>query len=110
MYAPAEISGASASASASSEQPLGLIPHQIRGSLSQFSQMTLVGHASNTCTACSKIVSLTIIQFGLTKMTFLENLIWSRIYLLSSFCFSTCNFSDCIRIPEEWNGFHFEGN
>lgn len=54
IYAPADISGSSGSGS--TEQPLGIIPHQIRGSLSQFSQMTLVGHASNSCTACSEIV------------------------------------------------------
>ncbi|KAI4296917.1 hypothetical protein L6164_036834 [Bauhinia variegata] len=42
----------------SSDQPLGILPHQIRGSLSLFSQMTLVGHSSSSCTACShKIVS-----------------------------------------------------
>ncbi|KAL8468229.1 hypothetical protein ACS0TY_031463 [Phlomoides rotata] len=38
------------------EQPLGILPHQIRGSLSQFSQMILVGHASTSCTACSSTV------------------------------------------------------
>lgn len=38
------------------DQPLGILPHQIRGSLSQFSQMTLVGHASASCTACSSTV------------------------------------------------------
>ncbi|GFY88965.1 ThiF family protein [Actinidia rufa] len=32
---------------------LVFLPHQVRGSLSQFSQMTLVGHSSNSCTACS---------------------------------------------------------
>ncbi|XP_043808495.1 ubiquitin-like modifier-activating enzyme atg7 isoform X2 [Manihot esculenta] len=40
----------------SSDQPLGILPHQIRGSLHQFSQMTLVGHASNSCTACCSTV------------------------------------------------------
>lgn len=40
-----------------SEQPLGILPHQIRGSLSQFSQMTLVGRSSDSCTACSSMVS-----------------------------------------------------
>ncbi|KAE9463970.1 hypothetical protein C3L33_04210, partial [Rhododendron williamsianum] len=42
--------------SGSTEQPLGILPHQVRGSLSQFSQMTLVGHASNSCTACCTTV------------------------------------------------------
>lgn len=40
----------------STEQPLGILPHQVRGSLSQFSQMSLVGHSSNSCTACCSIV------------------------------------------------------
>ncbi|KAI8534585.1 hypothetical protein RHMOL_Rhmol10G0102100 [Rhododendron molle] len=44
--------------SGSIEQPLGILPHQVRGSLSQFSQMTLVGHASNSCTACCTAVVL----------------------------------------------------
>ncbi|XP_065878879.1 ubiquitin-like modifier-activating enzyme atg7 [Euphorbia lathyris] len=38
------------------EQPLGILPHQIRGSLYQFSQMILIGHASNSCTACCSTV------------------------------------------------------
>ncbi|XP_010481518.1 PREDICTED: ubiquitin-like modifier-activating enzyme atg7 [Camelina sativa] len=36
--------------------PLGILPHQIRGSVSQFSQITLLGQASNSCTACSETV------------------------------------------------------
>ncbi|KAI8534591.1 hypothetical protein RHMOL_Rhmol10G0102200 [Rhododendron molle] len=44
--------------SGSTEQPLGILPHQVRGSLSQFSQMTLVGHASNSCAVCCTIVVL----------------------------------------------------
>ncbi|KAK9088840.1 hypothetical protein Scep_027922 [Stephania cephalantha] len=52
--APGEI--ASSSYSGNNEQPLGVLPHQIRGSLSQFSQMTLLGHASNSCTACCATV------------------------------------------------------
>ncbi|KAK7263918.1 hypothetical protein RJT34_31517 [Clitoria ternatea] len=38
------------------EQPLGILPHQIRGSLSQFSQMTLIGYSSSSCTACGHTV------------------------------------------------------
>lgn len=56
IFADGEV--ANSSSSESSEQPLGILPHQIRGSLSQFSQMTLVGHSSNNCTACSSTVSL----------------------------------------------------
>lgn len=54
IYAGAEF--ANSIDSGSSEQPLGILPHQIRGSLSQFSQMTLVGHSSNSCTACCSTV------------------------------------------------------
>ncbi|GKE23917.1 hypothetical protein Tco_1435429, partial [Tanacetum coccineum] len=42
--------------SGSDEQPLGILPHQIRGAFSQFSQMILVGHSSNSCTACCPTV------------------------------------------------------
>ncbi|XP_010445799.1 PREDICTED: ubiquitin-like modifier-activating enzyme atg7 [Camelina sativa] len=38
------------------DSPLGVLPHQIRGSLSQFSQITLLGQASDSCTACSETV------------------------------------------------------
>jgi ubiquitin-like modifier-activating enzyme ATG7 len=41
----------------SEEQPLGILPQQIRGSLSQSSQLTLLGHSSDSCTACSRAVS-----------------------------------------------------
>ncbi|KAK6932667.1 THIF-type NAD/FAD binding fold [Dillenia turbinata] len=47
---------ANSSNSGNDEPSLGILPHQIRGSLSQFSQMTLVGHSSNSCTACSSTV------------------------------------------------------
>ncbi|KAK6124304.1 hypothetical protein DH2020_041961 [Rehmannia glutinosa] len=63
------------------EQPLGILPHQIRGSLSQFSQMTLVGHASTSCTACcSTVVSeyrkrgLDFILEAINHPTYLEDL------------------------------------
>lgn len=50
LYAKAEF--ANSTHNESTEQPLGILPHQIRGSLSQFSQMTLIGHSSKTCSAC----------------------------------------------------------
>ncbi|XP_020584577.1 ubiquitin-like modifier-activating enzyme atg7 [Phalaenopsis equestris] len=40
----------------SSDRPLGILPHQIRGSLPQFSQLTLLGYSSKSCTACSDAV------------------------------------------------------
>ncbi|PHT34983.1 Ubiquitin-like modifier-activating enzyme atg7 [Capsicum baccatum] len=62
----------------STEQPLGILPHQIRGSLSQFSQMTLVGHASTCCTACSS----TVVSEYLTKgMDFILQAINHPTYL-----------------------------
>ncbi|XP_021854907.1 ubiquitin-like modifier-activating enzyme atg7 isoform X1 [Spinacia oleracea] len=76
MYAPAENSGLSDSGS--SEQPLGIIPHQIRGSLSQFSLMTLVGHASNICTACSTTV---VSEFQKNGMEFILKAINHPTYL-----------------------------
>ncbi|KAK0579242.1 hypothetical protein LWI29_023296 [Acer saccharum] len=54
IYAAAEF--ANTSNGGSSEQPLGILPHQIRGYISQFSQMTLVGHSSTSCTACCSTV------------------------------------------------------
>nr|GMD06685.1 ubiquitin-like modifier-activating enzyme atg7 [Ipomoea batatas] len=65
----------------SNEQPLGILPHQIRGSLSQFSQMTLVGHASTSCTACSsKVVAeyekrgMDFVLEAINHPTYLEDL------------------------------------
>ncbi|GLU13794.1 hypothetical protein SLE2022_304050 [Rubroshorea leprosula] len=54
IFAEAEISNSNNSGN--TELPLGILPHQIRGSLSNFSQMTLVGHSSNSCTACCQTV------------------------------------------------------
>ncbi|KAH9606550.1 hypothetical protein KSS87_009129 [Heliosperma pusillum] len=76
MYAPAEISGSNENLSA--DLPLGILPHQIRGSISQFSQMTLVGHASNSCTACSNIV---VSEFQKNGMDFLMKAINHPTYL-----------------------------
>lgn len=35
---------------------MGLLPHQIRGFLGQFSNMLIVGQAYDKCTACSQKV------------------------------------------------------
>lgn len=40
----------------SSGSVLGAVPHQIRGSLSDFSQLKIVGRAYSSCTACSEKV------------------------------------------------------
>ncbi|XP_023907999.1 ubiquitin-like modifier-activating enzyme atg7 isoform X2 [Quercus suber] len=79
IFADGEL--ANSSNSGSSEQPLGVLPHQIRGSLSQFSQMTLVGHSSDSCTACSSTVvseyrerGLEFILQAINHPTYLEDL------------------------------------
>ena len=38
--------------------PFGLVPHQIRGFLTHFSNLLVTGHAFDKCTACSSRVSL----------------------------------------------------
>ena len=40
----------------SSGSVLGAVPHQIRGSLSDFSQLKILGRAYSSCTACSEKV------------------------------------------------------
>ncbi|KAL3678221.1 hypothetical protein R1sor_021177 [Riccia sorocarpa] len=39
-----------------STEPLGILPHQVRGFVAHFSQMVVVGSAFDKCTACSSIV------------------------------------------------------
>lgn len=60
------------------DQPLGILPHQIRGSLSQFSQMLLVGHSSSSCTACCCTV---VTEFYNRKMDFVLQAINHPTYL-----------------------------
>lgn len=79
IFAEGEI--VNSSNNGSSEQPLGILPHQIRGSLGQFSQMTLVGHSSDSCTACCSIVvseyrkrGMEFILQAINHPTYLEDL------------------------------------
>ncbi|WJZ96520.1 hypothetical protein VitviT2T_015198 [Vitis vinifera] len=72
---------ANSSSNGINEQPLGILPHQIRGSLAQFSQMTLVGHSSNSCTACCDTVvseyrkrGMDFILQAINHPTYLEDL------------------------------------
>ncbi|KAJ7558577.1 hypothetical protein O6H91_04G046800 [Diphasiastrum complanatum] len=53
LYAPAD---QDIPVTATTDQPLGLLPHQIRGFLAHFAQLMVVGHAFNKCTACSATV------------------------------------------------------
>ncbi|XVF25658.1 hypothetical protein REPUB_Repub13aG0232400 [Reevesia pubescens] len=79
IFAKAEI--ANSNNGGESELPLGILPHQIRGSLPLFQQMTLVGHSSNSCTACcSTVVSeyrkrgMQFILQAINHPTYLEDL------------------------------------
>ncbi|KAJ4975702.1 hypothetical protein NE237_000808 [Protea cynaroides] len=77
ILAPGEFANSSGSGT-SGEQPLGILPHQIRGSLSQYSQMELVGHASNSCTACCGTV---VSEFRKKGMDFVLEAINHPTYL-----------------------------
>jgi len=48
--------GEGAAAAAPKGSPLGAVPHQIRGMLAEFGQMTLDGEAFSSCTGCSPTV------------------------------------------------------
>ncbi|GAA0162154.1 ubiquitin-protein ligase [Lithospermum erythrorhizon] len=76
IYAGAEFSNSPNNGTI--EQPLGILPHQIRGLLSQFSQMTLVGHASSSCTACCSTV---VAEYRSRGMDFLLQAINHPTYL-----------------------------
>ncbi|CAL4955799.1 unnamed protein product [Urochloa decumbens] len=72
IHAPGEISGASSS------HPLGLLPHQIRGSLSQYNLLTLLGYSSSNCTACSNVV---LSEYRRRGMDFVMQVINEPTYL-----------------------------
>ncbi|KAI4343016.1 hypothetical protein MLD38_027566 [Melastoma candidum] len=78
----------------SSEHPLGILPHQIRGSLPQYSQITLVGSSSRSCTACSETV---VEEYNTRGMEFLLQAINHPTYLedltgLTDLMKSACSF------------------
>ncbi|KAI0492994.1 hypothetical protein KFK09_027270 [Dendrobium nobile] len=75
INAPGEISS---SIVGSSDRPLGILPHQIRGSLPQFSQLTLLGYSSKSCTACSDAV---VSEFRRKGMEFVLQAINQPSYL-----------------------------
>ncbi|KAJ3141974.1 Autophagy protein 7 [Physocladia obscura] len=53
VWAPTEII---ASPTDPTKYPLGVVPHQVRGYLTHFSNLLLSGHAYDKCTACSKAI------------------------------------------------------
>ncbi|KAJ3163130.1 Autophagy protein 7 [Geranomyces michiganensis] len=54
--APAPPASASNNPSAPTPTPLGLVPHQIRGFLTHFSNLLITGPAYDRCTACSAVI------------------------------------------------------
>ncbi|KAF8696902.1 hypothetical protein HU200_036544 [Digitaria exilis] len=72
IHAPGEIAGAS------SGHPLGLLPHQMRGSLSQYNLLTLLGYSSSNCTACSNVV---LSEYRRRGMDFVMQVINEPTYL-----------------------------
>ena len=61
--------------------PVGLVPHQIRGFLGTYSTLLIVGHAYDKCTACSPAVlagyladPFGFVQRACASGTFLEDL------------------------------------
>ncbi|KAK3164774.1 hypothetical protein QOZ80_1AG0024510 [Eleusine coracana subsp. coracana] len=72
IRAPGEIAGTS------SEHTLGLLPHQIRGSLSQYHLLTLLGYSSSNCTACSNVV---LSEYRRRDMGFVMQVINEPTYL-----------------------------
>ncbi|KAK8923456.1 Ubiquitin-like modifier-activating enzyme atg7 [Platanthera zijinensis] len=92
INAPGEISS---SIIGSNDRPLGILPHQIRGSLSQFSQMTLLGYSSKCCTACSDAVvseyrrkGMEFVLRAITQPAYLEDLTGLTELLISANSFS----------------------
>lgn len=55
MHAPAELKQTAGSV-------LGAVPHQLRGALSDFTQLKITGQAYKNCTACSEKVRLSASQ------------------------------------------------
>ena len=51
IHAPGDMAGMD------TEHQLGLLPHQMRGSLPRCDLSTVISNSSNDCTACSNIVS-----------------------------------------------------
>uniref|UniRef100_A0A0A9F6D0 Atg7 n=1 Tax=Arundo donax TaxID=35708 RepID=A0A0A9F6D0_ARUDO len=72
IHAPGEVAGTNG------EHLLGLLPHQIRGSLSQYNLLTLLGYSSSNCTACSSGV---LSEYRRRGMDFVMQVINEPTYL-----------------------------
>nr|AVY91650.1 ubiquitin-activating enzyme E1-like [Saccharum hybrid cultivar SP80-3280] len=72
IHAPGEIAGTGSS------HEHGLLPHQMRGSLSQYNLLTLLGYSSSNCTACSNVV---LSEYRRRGMDFVMQVINEPTYL-----------------------------
>nr|AVY91732.1 ubiquitin-activating-like protein [Saccharum hybrid cultivar SP80-3280] len=72
IHAPGEIAGTGSS------HEHGLLPHQMRGSLSQYNLLTLLGYSSSNCTACSNAV---LSEYRRRGMDFVMQVINEPTYL-----------------------------
>ncbi|KAM0858733.1 hypothetical protein ACQ4PT_047657 [Festuca glaucescens] len=72
IHAPADIAGTT------SERPFSLLPHQIRGSLSSYNILTLLGYSSSSCIACSDVV---LSEYRSRGMDFVMQVINEPTYL-----------------------------
>ena len=84
------------------DNPVGLVPHQIRGFLGNYSNMLIVGHAYDRCTGCSPKVlqgyladPWGFVQKACGGPTFLEDL---------------TGLSDMKNEIVDWGGFDMDGN
>jgi len=78
INAPADKAGSDDS---SVEQPLGILPHQIRGDIAHFSQMLIKGYASKRCIACAEMIvaeyrgrGIDFVLEAINQPTYLEDL------------------------------------
>ncbi|GLJ38595.1 hypothetical protein SUGI_0786970 [Cryptomeria japonica] len=67
-----------ASDNSSVEQPLGILPHEIRGDIANFSQTIIKGRAFDRCTACSERV---VSEYRKTGMDFILKALNQPSYL-----------------------------
>lgn len=79
INAPADQAGSNDSSEI--EQPLGILPHQIRGDIAHFSQMLIKGYASKRCIACAETIvaeyrdrGIDFVLEAINQPTYLEDL------------------------------------
>ncbi|CAM0875664.1 unnamed protein product [Alopecurus aequalis] len=77
IHAPGDIAGTT------SERPFGLLPHQIRGSLSNYNLLTLLGYSSSSCIACSDVISRAFIVASHCLENFTDTCIALLIHFMS---------------------------